>query len=172
MNSSTYTVVFPYIQIKKLTVALLVFSFLIQPFGVYAQVNDVTSAQSVPDQATDQGNQTSTGESSADILSIGSPASKENLLPLSATPEEVVTTEVDEGVAVDENSVASALLGYGGDSATGDKNTTEERKFLAQPDVFSGALSYQYPMNIPPGRNGLTPNISLTYNNQMTDEVN
>ena len=34
---------------------------------------------------------------------------------------------------------------------------------------FTGAAVYEYPINLPPGRNGLNPGISITYNSQ--DEV-
>ena len=31
---------------------------------------------------------------------------------------------------------------------------------------FSGAAIYDYPINLPPGRNGMTPAVQLTYNSQ------
>lgn len=37
------------------------------------------------------------------------------------------------------------------------------------PDANTGALSYSYPFVVPPGRNGLTPELSLQYNSQNTD---
>ena len=39
------------------------------------------------------------------------------------------------------------------------------------PDVsaFSGAATYSYPIEVPPGRNGLQPNVSLSYNSRALD---
>jgi hypothetical protein len=37
------------------------------------------------------------------------------------------------------------------------------------PDLFSGAATYQYPVKMPPGRNGLQPQISLVYNSRNLD---
>jgi len=43
-------------------------------------------------------------------------------------------------------------------------------KFV-QPNValFNGALTYNYPMSVPPGRGGLTPDLSLSYNSSSVD---
>ncbi|MCA9941945.1 MAG: hypothetical protein KC449_00620, partial [Anaerolineales bacterium] len=39
------------------------------------------------------------------------------------------------------------------------------------PDVsaFSGAVTYSYPIEVPPGRNGLQPNVSLSYSSRVLD---
>jgi RHS repeat-associated protein len=41
---------------------------------------------------------------------------------------------------------------------------------LPQSDAFSGALVYTYPLVVPPGRNGMQPDLVLSYNNQNTPE--
>ena len=33
----------------------------------------------------------------------------------------------------------------------------------AGPDIFTGTMSYSIPIKVPPGRNGMTPDITLTY---------
>jgi len=38
------------------------------------------------------------------------------------------------------------------------------------PDKASGALTQRIPIEIPPGRNGLQPDVSLTYNNQSASD--
>jgi len=38
-------------------------------------------------------------------------------------------------------------------------------------DLVSGAFTYSYLINIPPGRNGLEPNLDISYNNQLSDEA-
>ena len=42
---------------------------------------------------------------------------------------------------------------------------------LVKPTVsaFSGAATYHYPMDVPPGRNGLQPGLSLSYNSRALD---
>ncbi len=38
------------------------------------------------------------------------------------------------------------------------------------PDYMSGAVTYSVPIAIPPGRNGMQPNVQLTYNSQRADQ--
>ncbi|MFH1661881.1 MAG: SpvB/TcaC N-terminal domain-containing protein, partial [Candidatus Falkowbacteria bacterium] len=45
-------------------------------------------------------------------------------------------------------------------------------KLRIQKDDLTGAFTYEYPLAIPPGRNGLQPNLSLNYNNQSADNSN
>ncbi len=47
-----------------------------------------------------------------------------------------------------------------------DSKFSNKRVVLAQTDESSGALSYVYPLTFAPGRSGLTPDLSLTYNSQ------
>jgi hypothetical protein len=37
------------------------------------------------------------------------------------------------------------------------------------PDLFSGAATYNYPIDMPPGRNGLQPKVNLAYNSRGLD---
>src|SRR3989344_8024074 len=39
-------------------------------------------------------------------------------------------------------------------------------------DEASGALIYTIPLTVPPGRNGLQPDVSLVYNNQRNNNSN
>jgi RHS repeat-associated protein len=38
-------------------------------------------------------------------------------------------------------------------------------------DGFRGSLSYQYPLEVPPGRGGVQPNLALTYNSDRVDGI-
>jgi len=44
--------------------------------------------------------------------------------------------------------------------------STNEQLQLPRSETFTGALLYKLPIDIPPGRNNLNPDIQLTYNNQ------
>jgi RHS repeat-associated protein len=46
---------------------------------------------------------------------------------------------------------------------------TPGRAILAKPDQSTGALLYSYPITVPPGKNNLTPSLSIEYNSQKTD---
>jgi RHS repeat-associated protein/uncharacterized repeat protein (TIGR01451 family) len=39
----------------------------------------------------------------------------------------------------------------------------------AQTDLFSGAATWSYPLHVPPGRNGLQPELTLSYNSHLVD---
>jgi hypothetical protein len=39
----------------------------------------------------------------------------------------------------------------------------------AQSDLFSGAATWSYPLHVPPGRNGLQPDLTLSYNSHLAD---
>lgn len=70
-------------------------------------------------------------------------------------------------VAVFCLSSQSALASYSPDNAV-KKDPLGGQKSLQGVSVgeFTGAAVYEYPISVPPGRNGLTPAISLTYNSQ------
>lgn len=49
-------------------------------------------------------------------------------------------------------------------------STAPRKDPVPQPDLASGALAYSYPLAVPPGRNGMAPSLSLSYNSQNTAE--
>jgi hypothetical protein len=62
--------------------------------------------------------------------------------------------------------------GNGGDPHSDDQRKAIGTEALFQPDPLAGALNYSYPLTLPPGRNKLTPNLSLNYSSQPGANVN
>jgi hypothetical protein len=66
------------------------------------------------------------------------------------------------------------LSGEGG--GAGDPHSDDDRKAIAdgihiQPDSIAGSASHSYPISLPPGRNGLTPNLPLSYSSGQGSNV-
>jgi RHS repeat-associated protein len=51
-------------------------------------------------------------------------------------------------------------------------NLALDSKFHSEIDPVSGSLVYTYPIDIPPGRSGLQPNVDLKYTSQPSSNVN
>ena len=51
------------------------------------------------------------------------------------------------------------------------KASTSNKSFRIQESKYSGSLVYSYDIKVPPGVQGLQPNISLSYNNQSVKEI-
>ncbi len=78
------------------------------------------------------------------------------------------STEVEE--PVDEEGIGPiALSSFSNGSALSYlANNAEERNSVPEADQLSGTLAYSYPLTVPPGRNGLQPELSLSYSSRDT----
>jgi Insecticide toxin TcdB middle/N-terminal region/Salmonella virulence plasmid 65kDa B protein/FG-GAP-like repeat len=102
-------------------------------------------------------------DATSDVGSASTGAASDDTA-LSTTPD---TPTDDATLSTKPPPVSPASLqGEGG--GAGDPHSDDDRKAISdgihlQPDSISGTANYSYPISLPPGRNGLAPNLSLTY---------
>lgn len=129
-------------NINKLTAGLLVFLFLISP------------CQFILAQDEDPAGQVNLNNELSDSEIIDNDTEPEN--PVNTKQEDInqVESETESQTLVDDPKFPA------------DNNL---KKKPAAPDEVSGALIYDYQFNLPPGRNGLQPDLKLIYNSQARD---
>ncbi|MFA6252861.1 MAG: LamG-like jellyroll fold domain-containing protein [Patescibacteria group bacterium] len=71
----------------------------------------------------------------------------------------------EENLKTEGNGILADMYANRDNAGNQPKDKTGEY----QVDEFTGAFNYNYPIQIPAGRNGLQPNISLQYNQRRTD---
>ncbi|MCX6792730.1 MAG: FG-GAP-like repeat-containing protein [Candidatus Falkowbacteria bacterium] len=135
----------------KLTAGLLVFLFLVAPLR-FVLAEELIPLENIDKEILDSSKaHVDDSTSSAVIGSDKLEETTEGLDPKKSDAEskqnEVQTTVSDPKMPAENNL----------------------KKKPATPDEASGALIYSYPINIPPGRNGLQPDLSLVYNSQSRD---
>ncbi len=144
------------VPLQRLTAGLLVFLFIMSPFGgVYAQEDLVP----------------------AEIPVIGDEPTVEVPVETPATSEGQSSEEsLVEGQNETQNSeTANSMDSEGESQQAGEEEDPKMpaennlKKKPAIPDEASGALIYSYPLSIAPGRNGMQPDINLFYNSQSRD---
>ncbi|MEK7113728.1 MAG: SpvB/TcaC N-terminal domain-containing protein, partial [Patescibacteria group bacterium] len=81
-----------------------------------------------------------------------------------------------EDTAVDESNTETDVPKESEDTTTSDPASTLapvqpkiDTKIRPEVDETTGALRYSYPIEIPQGRSGMTPNLSLNYNSENKD---
>lgn len=90
---------------------------------------------------------------------------------VSVDPNSKDAKPLDEA-KVDQEKLPSAPQSLSASGALTDPNALPDagaKQVNLKADQSSGALLYSYPVQLPPGRSGLTPNLSLNYNSQKSD---
>jgi hypothetical protein len=57
------------------------------------------------------------------------------------------------------------------DPAYGDERAPRVRQPVVEPDQLDGSLRYLHPLTIPPGRNGMEPDLALVYSSRPDEQI-
>jgi hypothetical protein len=141
---------------KKIILVLIMFFLLIlfQTPISFAQDNDSSSVESTSSFTQDNSTETVDPEPSEEEV-----ATEETTTETNNNKDKESKEETPE---VTEPDMSAMSMGSGGTSelAAGGVYSNPEAVTVSQ----TGSASFSYPIAVPPGRNGLQPNISLTYN--------
>jgi RHS repeat-associated protein len=162
--------------LKKLTATLLVFSFVFSPLmSVYAQeATDQAPTQSEPTPSTE----TSPAEPSEQTPVDTTPtAPTEPAAAVEEIPTEETEVPAEEAKPVEEAPVdtqsASLMSGFATNYSGDLTNDITKERLTPQIDNLTGALTYKYQFTLPPGRNGISPDLELNYSsaNEANDYI-
>jgi hypothetical protein len=137
---------------QKLTIALLAFLFAVTIPGISIAAEDLTVENA----------QTNTNES-AESIDENTPINTEE------RGENAIQEPTGDSISSDGQS---SLDSEEGSTEFGDERKNAANNLKIEKDSITGALSYNYPLMVPPGRNGMQPDLKLSYNNQQNDNSN
>ncbi len=118
----------------------------------------------------------------AEEESVQAPAGEVVVAPEVQSTEPVITIEKQKAPLAKDKSVkekAAPLEPLAGEASALQSDQPQAfppvtpstiKHQLPQSDAVSGALLYTFPVTIPPGRNGIQPDLALNYNNQSIEE--
>jgi len=141
---------------QKLTACLLAFMLFLAPMSqiAYAESTPLASPETTNSEITTK-IETTTDDATATRAVDETTPITDTTTPL-VNPKEITDAEPLGG----EEDTTSPFI---------DKNYHTSKKITPEIDETTGALSFSYPIHTPPGRNGMEPNLSLSYNSQNTD---
>ena len=144
---------------KKPMVSLLVFLFILSPLtSVFAENAVILVDQNLDITAVEVS--VSTVNEKNDVIAIDD----------SVINEEIKESVVELTMEADDSAQSEFLTSESPVDTNVVINPSTAKQLLPSSDQLSGALIYEYLVSVPPGRNGLQPDIKLTYNNQTSEE--
>ncbi len=98
-----------------------------------------------------------------------------DILDTGPVKEDVITPEItdepaEEVIPVNEEEEPQMMMSQSSGGFFGDTRDATNLS-LPQTDQSTGGLTYEYPLTVPPGRNGLNPKVSLKYSSQDADQA-
>ncbi len=170
-------------SVKKLAILLLVFLFLGQNVTLVLAAEGV-EAGSVPASETPASDNI-TPMPASDIHAGAVDATSKLVADEAAIIDSISTEKTDSTVdatpTVDSDKKASSAkssdnlmstMSSGtepGETSPDETKKTADAKLRVETDSVTGGFIYTYPVTVPPGRNGLQPDLKLIYNNQQEE---
>ncbi|MEN9557715.1 MAG: virulence plasmid 65kDa protein, partial [Candidatus Parcubacteria bacterium] len=152
---------------KKVAALLLLLSFMVSfvPPAMAQEVNEVPGEVGNVVIPAEEG-EVQTLEEPRPSIEMKEDVPQEEAAPSGKASKKPGAPELDRGEA-------SAMQTNALSSPTSPRNEAFDSRRISLPEVEknSGALTYRYPLSIPPGRNGLEPALSLSYHSQEGREA-
>jgi RHS repeat-associated protein len=146
------------VRFFRLTAALLAF------FIVFWTVSPAFAAEAT--NVYTSGDAPSQTPASTDVFTTGTQTPSENSLSQQPTGDSLDSQP--ESSSLSSGQSAMSLQGDVGTNIP--LNSSTIKQIVPDSNQNSGALNYDFPIVVPPGRNGLQPDLKLSYNNQNIEQ--
>lgn len=159
---------------RKVAASLLLFSFAFSPFLAKADASESQPPEQSPSSSSEQAETPLPASEEPAEDTTGSPGDQDS--SGIGTDKAVSDPDLPKDADSAEAKVQSpnSLLSIPGSNV--ESPDVREKallpKFYSEPDPVTGSLNYSYPIDIPPGRNGVQPAVNLTYSSQPGTDVN
>jgi len=161
-----------HMPLKKIFIATMVFSLVLSTIPWQAMAQEELAPLSLPVPTKLENNTPIVLEPSPEPVDLGPNQSEtkesddESILDISAP----VDQQPEELLAEPDNLVLDEPVDV--PYIDRDEKKPAGEQLNVEIDSNTGALIYSYPIAVAPGRNGLQPDLRLTYNNQNSDNFN